>query len=445
MKKKKFFILLIAISIIMCMVIANKKSIYNKIEKIKINQYGAPIDTEGTINNAYFNIDENLQNAKETTKGINEAISYADKNGIEYIKLKKGKYKIQTDGWFQNNKGIKLCSNMTFDLNGAEIIIESNDSPEYAIFYMEDSENISIINGVITGDREEHEYTDKSTHEWGFGIEIKSCNDIRINNVEIRNTTGDGIYIGKNINKHNSKKVTIENCNIYQCRRQGISIISAENTKIRNNEIHNISGTNPQSAIDLESNRKDEVIDEIEIANNKLYDLGNLYSIKVQRNIYNVLIQENEISQDVLVYDAKEKVEIKNNTIKNGSIICYTNNEFINKMFELKNISIEDNKIVDGNINITRANQIAIIKNRIENGEICIKSCNLKLINNMIENKRQERQDYAYKIENIPYLSKKCYIYETNNQSFGNIENRMKIEENEWIEVVDDINKVEEN
>ncbi|PET98189.1 hypothetical protein CN941_00180 [Bacillus cereus] len=44
----------------------------------------------------------------------------------------------------------------------------------------------------------------------------------------------------------------IEKCNLHDCRRQGISICGAKNVYIRDNNIHHIVGTNPQSGIDIE-------------------------------------------------------------------------------------------------------------------------------------------------------------------------------------------------
>lgn len=44
----------------------------------------------------------------------------------------------------------------------------------------------------------------------------------------------------------------IEKCDLHDCRRQGISVCGAKNVYIRDNNIHHIAGTNPQSGIDIE-------------------------------------------------------------------------------------------------------------------------------------------------------------------------------------------------
>ncbi|MFD0771225.1 right-handed parallel beta-helix repeat-containing protein [Bacillus sp. CGMCC 1.60114] len=44
----------------------------------------------------------------------------------------------------------------------------------------------------------------------------------------------------------------IEKCNLHHCRRQGITVGGAKNVYIRDNDIHHIAGTDPQSGIDIE-------------------------------------------------------------------------------------------------------------------------------------------------------------------------------------------------
>ncbi|HDX9588381.1 TPA: right-handed parallel beta-helix repeat-containing protein [Bacillus pseudomycoides] len=49
-----------------------------------------------------------------------------------------------------------------------------------------------------------------------------------------------------------SQYTYIEKCNLHNCRRQGISVSGAKNVYIRDNDIHHIAGTDPQSGIDVE-------------------------------------------------------------------------------------------------------------------------------------------------------------------------------------------------
>ena len=254
------------------------------ITDIKIARYGEPINLEtSTINNEFFGISDDFSNARKTTEGINEAIKYASRNNIEYIKLEKGNYMIMPNKSENGKKGIILYSNITLDFNGSTIKAETNNASNYSMITISDVENVNLINGIMVGDKNTHEYDENSTHEWGMGITIKSAKNIVIKNLHISDMTGDGIYVSKNTQNINSTNIQISNCNIYNCRRQGITIISADGVIIKENEIHDINGTNPQAAIDLESNLEEERIENIEICNNNMYNFGNIYAIKEKK------------------------------------------------------------------------------------------------------------------------------------------------------------------
>ena len=162
--------------------------------------------------------------------------------------------------------------------------------------------NASIRNGKIVGDRATHRcYSDGrlidyysasdeykcgsghgGSHEWGFGIKILASNNITVDDLSISYMTGDGIYTrirGKHTGSYNTDDITITNNRISKCRRQGISIVSGSNIKIENNIIHNIRGTAPQLGIDLEPNQPFDIIKNVTIESNTIYDLGNSKSI----------------------------------------------------------------------------------------------------------------------------------------------------------------------
>lgn len=242
MKKIMILISLLGIIIIFYIIIkpdSIKQIKYYYLEKI----YGQPIDIEtGIINNDFFNIDSTGKECVNTTKGINEAILYANKNNIEYIKLEHGSYLING---IRDSKGIELKSNITFDCGGATLQEITNDQIGYCVFYLNEVENVKIINGIIKGDKNTHNYDNiSSTHEWGSGIVLLGCINIEIHNLEIYNFTGDGIYISgsevSNGSRLLSKNISIENNNVHHCRRQGISIITGDTIEIKDNEIHDI-------------------------------------------------------------------------------------------------------------------------------------------------------------------------------------------------------------
>ena len=291
----------------------------------------------------------NGKNAEETTKGLNEAIEYASNNSINYIKFFQGNYLIKD--------AINIPSNINIDLNSSIIKMQENGEIGYEILEINNSENINIGNGKIIGDKNNHDYSIESTHEWGIGIKILGSTNINIENLEISEMTGDGIYISTG--DDNSKTINIKNCVIKENRRQGISIISGEKINIYNNEIYNIEGTSPQSGIDLEANFETQKIDEINICNNKFYASASNTAIILYNQVCNVKITENVIYGNININETKEKTEILNNKLIDGKIKAGSTNENSTKIVnnldilnnELNNYEIEYNEKVH-NINI---------------------------------------------------------------------------------------------
>ena len=112
--------------------------------------------------------------------------------------------------------------------------------------------------GSIIGDRSKHTGREG---EWGMGIRLHGSSNVTISELTIADCWGDCIYIGGN-----SRKTQIYNCQLRGSRRQGISITKADGVTISNCKIANISGTNPQYAIDIEPNKRC-VVDNVLIKN----------------------------------------------------------------------------------------------------------------------------------------------------------------------------------
>jgi hypothetical protein len=66
-----------------------------------------------------------------------------------------------------------------------------------------------------------------------------------------------------------AKRVIVQNCDIFNNRRQGISVVGAWHVLIDNSVIHDINGTSPQSGIDLEGGFFPN--SEVRITNNTFY------------------------------------------------------------------------------------------------------------------------------------------------------------------------------
>ncbi len=107
------------------------------------------------------------------------------------------------------------------------------------------------------------DYQDKKLYvhsEWRHGISIRSCNNVTIKNLTIRETGGDGMCIGGvwKSKQPYSKDILIEDVICDHNHRQGISITSVENLIIRNSKFDNTKGTPPQAGLDFEPDHRDE-------------------------------------------------------------------------------------------------------------------------------------------------------------------------------------------
>lgn len=112
--------------------------------------------------------------------------------------------------------------------------------------------------GSITGDRYAHL---SRKGEWGMGIHLDGASHVTVSGLTIADCWGDCIYIGGD-----SKNIEISDCHLRGSRRQGVSIVKADSVTISNCRIADISGTNPQYAIDIEPNKRC-VVDNVLIEN----------------------------------------------------------------------------------------------------------------------------------------------------------------------------------
>lgn len=86
-----------------------------------------------------------------------------------------------------------------------------------------------------------------------MAIYIDGSSNVAILGLTIRDSGGDGIYIGAAVNSPAyCENITIKDCICDNNYRQGISITSAENVLIDNCIFRNTSGTLPSAGIDLE-------------------------------------------------------------------------------------------------------------------------------------------------------------------------------------------------
>ena len=276
---------------------------------------------------------------KDDTKAIQQAVSSLKDGDVLYFP--KGHYKVAHDYHITpqyekyNQSVIKIVGkkNITIDLNDSVIELmgkyDSNgsvvdsDAVGYNLFDIIDCEKFVIKNGTLMGDRLSHNYDKYNTltHEVGYGLFIRSnMNFIRTSgyiengvvknpnginpynkdtyyvgvptsnvcsgevlNVNFCDFTGDGIVV-KNGMSYGTIK--IKGCEIFDCRRQGISVLDSDVVIIDDCYIHDIGlpythkngsvkqGTRPMTGIDIEPNAGTYCVNECIIKNTTIDNCG---------------------------------------------------------------------------------------------------------------------------------------------------------------------------
>lgn len=98
-------------------------------------------------------------------------------------------------------------------------------------------------------------------------LAINAGNNVTVRNLTFRDSGGDGIYISGGSSMNYSKNITIENVICENNRRQGMSIISAQNVWVKNSKFSGSSGAAPEAGVDLEPNDSSERLQNINFEN----------------------------------------------------------------------------------------------------------------------------------------------------------------------------------
>ena len=185
-------------------------------------------------------------------------------NQIQELWIRKDYLLLLDSKW---NTGLMLSSNTVLHLDSS-ICIDGNDLKQYAIVSINTKENVTILGGEIYGDVGKHNYVSESTSEWGHGVYIYNSRNISITGMKVSKCIGDAFYISgpaeSEINQYDSasKQVVIKKCIMDSNRRQGISLIHAEDVIIEDCLALNmgqIEYTAPSLGLDIEPNKNNSV------------------------------------------------------------------------------------------------------------------------------------------------------------------------------------------
>ena len=139
----------------------------------------------------------------ETTKGFNALLPWTSAEGIKTIDIPAGTFLISKGDGTENSDRINMVSNKTFLLNNQTVFQkETNGLEIYQIFYFGPNiKNITMKGGILRGDRDTHDFSQKGqhtggTHEWGNGMNIVGAEHVLLDGIKFEKFTGDGVEIG---------------------------------------------------------------------------------------------------------------------------------------------------------------------------------------------------------------------------------------------------------
>ena len=139
--------------------------------------------------------------------------------------------------------------------------------------------------------------------EWRHGISLGTVSNFQIKGLTIKDTGGDGIYLGASQGLYNDN-VLIKDVVLDNNHRQGISVISARDMTIDNAVILDTSGTNPQAGIDFEPNTSDQRLENFTVRN----------SIINSNGTHGILFATNNLADPSQVSGTIENVTLVGNT-----------------------------------------------------------------------------------------------------------------------------------
>jgi len=200
----------------------------------------------------------------DDTAAIQSAIDYvaALPNGGE-VYVPNGTYKVVAPSLY--GAALTMKSNVTLHLaTNATIQLSANNFDECYVVGLSSIANARIKGGKIYGDRVAHT---GETGEWGHGIFIADSENIIIDGTAVYDCWGDGIYVGTYTEVGYAQSVVIKNFSIDNCRRNGISVISAKQLTIQDGDITNIDGADPQCGIDFEPDYATQFLQGITVKN----------------------------------------------------------------------------------------------------------------------------------------------------------------------------------
>ncbi|WP_405292900.1 NosD domain-containing protein [Algibacter sp. Ld11] len=306
--------------------------------------------------------------------------------------------------------GIQLPSNFSLSMSSDTFLrVQPNKWPRGSLLNLYASENVVISGGNLIGDRYEHDYSpiddefgiSRDSHEWPMLLTIAGGNNVLIENVNMQNSTGDGIVFASGTNRlYNPaiycENIIMRNCVVNNARRNNVTLGDAEYVTIENCDITNAGGGDnildssgkiskytsagvaPQFGMDLEAHR--------ELENGVYVDYQKIQHITIKGNTFT-----GNYAGDLVVYTANDvliednffdntvggtlfwNTTIRNNTFKQNeggvktSVAIGFNAIIRNNEHQVRNINISGNSISGYDTGISPGGEnIEVYKNTVK-------------------------------------------------------------------------------
>jgi nitrous oxidase accessory protein NosD len=193
--------------------------------------------------------------------------------GIVYVP--KGRYLIDPN--YKEHGSIRLGSNVHLIMEPtAELHATPNGLTHYAVVMADGAENVSVIGGLIIGERGQHR---GSSGEWGMGVWLRSCAGAHISATHISECWGDGIFLDQARPGGECSDIDIRSVTCEHNRRQGISVVAAQRVRVSSSAFLDTAGTAPSAGVDCEPEPGGGRVRDVDIS-------GCVF----ERNTYGVLI-----------------------------------------------------------------------------------------------------------------------------------------------------------
>lgn len=205
----------------------------------------------------------------DQSASIRERIAAAAAAGGGTVKLPSGVVWVSIDS---SGAALRVPAGVFLDLRGTELRLIENDKGSYqVVLFAGTGKPSGITGGTIIGDRDRHGGTGG---EWGMCVSVRGATDVTIRDTKISGCWGDGIYVGAATSgpPAPSRRITIENVEVSNNRRNNISIVAAVGFRVANAHLHGAKGVAPEAGIDLEPNDNDLIED------------GEIVSVLTERN-----------------------------------------------------------------------------------------------------------------------------------------------------------------